>query len=243
MVASSSALRIAIYGPEEEAFAGSRGCALWPVGYSAAVTAAGAMPVMLRAKIGRQTWGEVLGDVHGMVWTGQPHENGYANAEEERLCHWCRKNRFPVLAVDHAMHALNGVFGGTLHLDLVRERPEALQHRHPPEKGLRHAINIVPGTRLEALYGEGEQVVNSEHRRAVCRVANGFQVSANALDGIIEAIESQSGDWFATAVQWRPASMSASGLDIQLFRGLLEAAELRMGAKGKKARAACTSAA
>ena len=65
------------------------------------------------------------------------------------------------------MHALNCVFGGTLHLDLPSERPEALQHRHPPEKGLRHAINIVPGTQLEAIYGEGELVVNSEHRRGI----------------------------------------------------------------------------
>ena len=168
---------------------------------------------------------------------------GIYGPEEERLCQWCRKNSFPLLAVDHAMLALNTVFGGAVHLDLTRERPEALQHRHPPEKGLRHAINIVPGTRLEAIYGEGEQVVNSEHRRAVARVANGFQVSATALDGIIEAIECHSATWFVMAVQWRPASTSASGLDIQLFRGLVEAAEIRMGARRKKARVACTSAA
>src|SRR2546428_9456145 len=125
MVANSSTLRIGIYGPEEEAFAGSRGCALWPVGYSAAVTATGALPVVLRDKIGRHTWGDVLGDLQGIVWAGKPHENGYATAEEERLCQWCRKNSFPLLAVDHAMLALNTVFGGAVHLDLTRERSEA----------------------------------------------------------------------------------------------------------------------
>ena len=41
---------------------------------------------------------------------------------------------------------------------------------------------------------------------------------------MIEAIESERDDWFALGVQWHPASATASGLDIQLFRGLVEAA-------------------
>jgi gamma-glutamyl-gamma-aminobutyrate hydrolase PuuD len=106
--------------------------------------------------------------------------------------------------------------------DQPRDLPEALQHRHPPERGLRHAINVFPGTQLAELYGEGEVVVNSEHRRAVQRVARGFKVGAQALDGVIESIEAEEG-WFALGVQWQPASPTASGLDIQLVRGLVEA--------------------
>src|SRR5439155_9313321 len=126
---------------------------------------------------------------------------------------------------------LNTTLGGTLFLDLSKEQPQALQHRHPPEKGLRHAIMVEPGTCIERIYGEGEIVVNSEHRQAVARVARGFRVSARALDGIIEAIESESESWFAVGVQWQPASSSASGLDIQLFRGLVEACQQRQGAE------------
>jgi putative glutamine amidotransferase len=84
------------------------------------------------------------------------------------------------------------------------------------------------GTRLADLYGEGEVVVNSEHTRAVCRLAKGFQVGARALDGVIEAIETEDDAWFAIGVQWQPASVTASGLDIQLFRGLVDACRLRM---------------
>src|SRR5207249_1920470 len=112
--------------------------------------------------------------------------------------------------------------GGTVHFDLPRDVPEALQHRHPPERGLRHAINVLPDTKLAGVYGEGEVVVNSEHRRAVARVARGFRVSAQALDGVTEAIEAEN-SWFALGVQWQPASATASGLDIQLFRGLVQA--------------------
>src|SRR5438094_422677 len=96
--------------------------------------------------------------------------------------------------------------GGSVYLDLARELPEALQHRHPPEHGLRHAILVEPDTNLADLYGEGEIVVNSEHRQAVCRLARGFRIGARALDGVIEAIELDSQDWFALGVQGRPAS-------------------------------------
>src|SRR5262249_2112106 len=144
----------------------------------------------------------------------------------------------PLLAVDNAMLSLNAVYGGTLPDDLARERPEALQHRHPPERGPRHAIMIPGGTRLGRIYGEGELVVNSEHRRGLARVADGFRVSATALDGVVEAIEAEGHTWFAVAVQWRPASASASGLDIQLFRGLVAAAEQRLGGKRRKSRVA-----
>jgi putative glutamine amidotransferase len=148
-------------------------------------------------------------------------------AAGERLCEWCRLRDLPLLGVDQGLHVLNLVHGGTVHEDLARELPEALQHRHPPEKGLRHAINVLRGTRLAEFYGEGEIVVNSEHRRGVNRLARGFRVGARALDGVVEAIETDGDDWFALAVQWRPAAGSASGLDIQLFRGLVEACRQR----------------
>jgi putative glutamine amidotransferase len=143
----------------------------------------------------------------------------------------------PFLGVDRGMHALNVSYGGTLHVDLPRELPNALQHRHPPEPGVRHAITVTNGTRLSQLYGEGEIVVNSEHTRAVCRVARGFRVSGRALDGVIEAIEAETDGWFALGVQWHPASVTASGLDIQLFRGLVDACRERAGT-ASRARAA-----
>jgi putative glutamine amidotransferase len=163
--------------------------------------------------------------VEGLVWTARPRHHVGATSEEERLCTWCRKNNLPLLAIDDALLLLNVIHGGTDHLDLGNERPEALQHRHPPERGLRHAIEVVPGTYMEEIYGEGEIVVNSEHRRGIAKVAKGFRVGATALDGVVEAIEAVSETWFALGIQWRPASASASGLDIQVFRGLIDACQ------------------
>jgi len=214
--------RIGIYGSDEPAASVRTGCGLWPPGYAAAVATAGATPVVLEPPSRRRTWEDVLANLDGVVLAGTA-ETDPCPMEQERVCECCRERRLPLLAVDGGLHALNSAFGGTLYLDLPRERPEALQHRHPPEKGLRHAITVTPHTRLSSLYGDGEIVVNSEHRRAVNRVARGFVVSAIALDGVIEAIELDGDAWYAVGVQWQPASPSASGLDIQLFRGLVQA--------------------
>ncbi len=60
---------------------------------------------------------------------------------------------------------------------------------------------------------------------------------------MVEAIEADGDKWFAMGVQWRPASVSASGLDIQLFRGLILACEHRLLSLQKTARPACVTAA
>lgn len=223
MPANPPTPNIGIYGVDDVACNESRGCYLWPPGYAAAVTAAGGVPVSLGLPKSGESWDDLLGSIEGVLLLGQPSASARQATQENKLCDWCKRNGLPLLAVDRGLHVLNVAFGGTLYADLVKEMPQALQHRHPPERGLRHTINVEPGTRMCAVYGEGEIVVNSEHRTAVARVARGFKVSATALDGIIEAIEAEAPHWFAVGVQWQPASASASGLDIQLFRGLIDA--------------------
>ena len=228
----SPSIRIGICGSEPVALPPGRGKGIWPAGYASALQVAGAVPVFLDPQ-GSESWSDVCGDVHGMVLAGSARTTAGLLAAEEELCLWCRDRRLPLLAIDQGLHVLNTTFGGSVYLDLARELPEALQHRHPPEHGLRHAINVLPATRLAGLYGEGEFVVNSEHRRAVQRLARGFVVSARALDGVIEAIETEDESWLVLGVQWQPASATASGLDIQLFRGLVDACQ-RRGARRRR---------
>jgi putative glutamine amidotransferase len=221
MFSTPSPLRIAIYGSEIEV--PGRGVGLWSIGYKGAVIAAGATPEFLKKSNGKQTWNEVLNGCKGVVLCG----HGPSVEEQgdlESLSVWCKQRKFPILAIDRGLLAMNAALGGLNYTNLCKELPEALQHRHPPEPGLRHAINVQPDTQLAQIYGEGEIVVNSEHRQAIQRVAPGFRIGGNALDGVIEAIESTSETWFAMGVQWQPASASASGLDIQIFRGLVDAA-------------------
>jgi hypothetical protein len=221
MVNRTPAVHVGIFGRDNVLPGEKHGCGLWPAGVAACLTAADATPVPL-ADSGDRDWDEVLEGVLGVVLAGSDADARRQAVEGEALCAWCRKHKLPVLGIDNGLHVLNATHGGTAYLDLPRDQPEALQHRCPPERGLRHAINVLPDTKLAALYGEGEVVVNSEHRRAVQRVARGFRVCGQALDGVTEAIEFE-GEWFALGVQWQPASATASGLDIQLFRGLVQA--------------------
>jgi putative glutamine amidotransferase len=227
MAANPPSARIGIYGTDLVAANESRGCYLWPPGYAASINYAGGTPVSVELPRPGESWDNFRSSVDGILFLGHERVSARQAAQESRMCEGCKRHQIPLLAVDRGLHVLNSAFGGTLFLDLAKEQPQALQHRHPPEKGLRHAIMVEPGTRIEAIYGEGEIVVNSEHRQAVSRVARGFRVSAKALDGIVEAIEVESETWFAIGVQWQPASNSASGLDIQLFRGLVEASQQR----------------
>jgi putative glutamine amidotransferase len=236
MQKNSSPIRIAIYGDDKVWGNERHGCGLWAAGVPGCLTAAQAEPVRLQEREGRD-WEDLLEGLHGLVITGHDAVQKRYAAEAEDLCAWCHDHKFPLLGIDHGLHALNTSHGGTIYMDLPRDVPDALQHRHPPERGLRHAINVIAGTQLAELYGEGEVVVNSEHRRAVQRVARGFRVGANALDGIVESIEAEEG-WFALGVQWHPASATASGLDIQLFRGLVEACVRRWNLVRKTAEAA-----
>jgi putative glutamine amidotransferase len=221
MLNSTPSIRIGIYGPEERGSNEPRSFALWPVGYTGAIKAAEAIPIFLPEKNPDLSWKEILHDIDGVVFAQSLARTPQQQAEEEEMVRLCREHRIPILGVDSGMHVISNTFGGTLYEDLARELPEALQHRHPPERGLRHAINVLPGTRLADLYGEGEVAVNSEHRKGIKRLGRGFRVSATALDGVIEAFETESDDWWVMGVQWRPASTSASGLDIQVFRGLI----------------------
>jgi len=121
-------------------------------------------------------------------------------------------------------YKLNTSGGGNLITDFVRETSEILQHRHPPEKGQRHSLNIVPGSMIQILYGEGEVVVNSEHRE-VNRLAKSFWPTAEDHDGIVEAYESEIANWFVMGVQWQSACSIFSGLDIKLVCALIDAAK------------------
>src|SRR5262245_48215940 len=235
-------VRIGICGSDSVDQRPSRAWGIWPTGYPAALSAAGATPVLLDPPSGPRGLGELLANLHGLVLAGSDQSSARQPADDTALLQWCREHRLPLLAIDQGMLTLNACFGGSSYLDLARELPEALQHRHPPEYGLRHAITVERGTRLADLYGEGEIVVNSEHRRALCRVARGFTVSARALAGLIEAIEAEAVAWFALGVHGQPASACVSGLEFSLFRGLTAPAARRVPRPSRAARARATRA-
>src|SRR5262245_22247544 len=136
MPASVSPIPIGICGFDNTPGNARHGCGLWPAGYAAAVTAAGGEPVPLDRRTRGRSWDDVLDGLHGILRAGSDSGTKGQLGEGTGLCEWCRKRQFPLLAVDHGLHLLNATYGGSVYNDLALDLPEALQHRHPPEKGV-----------------------------------------------------------------------------------------------------------
>ena len=144
---------------------------------------------------------------------------------DRRVAEYAIQKRIPILAIGSGMQLVNFLCGGTLFQHIPEDVPRAIHHRDPVEQNLRHVLEIVPGTRLDSIYGPGEVRVNSAHHMAVRDLSCKFRVSATCPDGVIEAYESIEEDWFCIGVQWHPESNTASALDLQIFEAFIEASE------------------
>ena len=112
----------------------------------------------------------------------------------------------PVFGICRGLQLINVNFGGTLFQDIPTQRPDAARHINQEryERNL-HRMNIEPGTRLGALYGEDAgTLINSIHHQGIKDLAPAFTVEARCPDdGMIEAIRHK-GPAYIAAVQWHP---------------------------------------
>ncbi len=143
----------------------------------------------------------------------------------------------PLLAICRGMQELNVALGGSLH-PAVHELPGRLDHRAPEVEdpdvkyGPNHPVALTPGGALAAIAGRADLTVNSLHRQAVDRLAEGVEVEARAPDGTVEALRVTSAGGFALAVQWHPEyKVLDDAFSTKLFRAFGEAARERAAAR------------
>jgi len=186
----------------------------------------------------------VLDGLDGLIITGgrdidpagygqQPHpatdepveDNRVRDAWEFALLQGAIRQGIPVLGICRGAQVVNVALGGTLHQHL----PDVIGHtRHQQGNAVfaTSSVRTVPGTRLAALIGESSDA-QCYHHQAIDRLGEGLIVSAQDVDGVIEAIEIPSGN-FVLAVQWHPEERLD---DLRLFAAVVEAAAAY--AKGK----------
>jgi putative glutamine amidotransferase len=128
----------------------------------------------------------------------------------------------PLFGIGVGMQLLNVCQGGNLFLHIPEDLPLAIPHKDLQDRGHRHSLEVVPGSLMERVYGDGEIRVNSMHHMAVDEVAPGFTVTARCPDGVVEAIESEIPDWFALGTQFHPEADSASALDVRIFEEFID---------------------
>jgi putative glutamine amidotransferase len=117
----------------------------------------------------------------------------------------------PVFGVCRGLQVINVAFGGTLYQDIATQLPGALKHRDAAlyDRNF-HTVDLVPGSRLAALYpGVDNVAVNSVHHQGIRDLAPFFEVEARCPnDGTIEAIRYDNARGsvksYVAAAQWHP---------------------------------------
>jgi putative glutamine amidotransferase len=202
-------------------------------GYHDQIVKAGGIPIMIPILEDQDDLERVLDMVDGVVMIGgadlDPRRDGFMlhptvrpldprrETFDRRLMKAVAYRRLPFFGIGVGMQLLNVQEGGNLFLHVPEDLPKSLPHKDPLDPAHRHALEVVRGTLMERVFGEGEIRVNSMHHMAIDEVAPGFIVSARCPDGVVEAIESSRPDWFALGTQFHPEAESASALDLRIF--------------------------
>jgi putative glutamine amidotransferase len=193
--------------------------------------------------------GAVVESVHGLLLTGGADVDPARYGEERQSTVSAidpRRDEFeidligravakgvPVFGICRGLQILNVALGGNLLQDLSSQTSTTLEHSKPsPLCAIAHEVWVSRGSVLASLMPEklaeaDSCAVNSRHHQAVKRVADGFEVTATAPDGVIEAIEHR-GLPFCVAVQWHPENFWRTGEFRELFEGFVEAARRRL---------------
>jgi putative glutamine amidotransferase len=211
-----------------------------PVEYVHAVRRAGALPWLIPP--GEPRFEELLGHLDGLLLTGggdldpalyggaTDHPELYGihrerDALELALARAAFARRLPTLGICRGCQVVNVAFGGSLIEHLPDEVGPELAHRGDgPGTASLHEVELARGSRLLAIVGRERPTTSSSHHQALRRVAPGFEVSARAPDGTIEAVERRDHPFYL-AVQWHPEETAAEDPGQQrLFDALVAAA-------------------
>jgi putative glutamine amidotransferase len=186
----------------------------------------GGIPVIVPSLAGTIDLDALLDRLDGVFMTGSRsnvHPGEYGEAASPRtephdrqrdamtlpLIRAAVRRGVPLLAVCRGMQELNVALGGTLVAE-VQELAGRSDHRAPLSDvqderfAIRQDVAVDPAGALAGILDAPAIRVNSLHRQAVGRLAEGLVVEATAPDGTIEAVRVAGARGFAIGVQWHP---------------------------------------
>ncbi len=209
--------------------------------YIDAVRRAGGVPVLLTP--GEMHHARILdfvdgllfsggGDINPAEYDGQAHPEIYKvsaerDAFELNLARLALRSTIPILGICRGLEILMVVSGGKLVPHIPDEFGDAIIHRAEQSRSAAHPVKVVPKTRLSVLFNRATEVeIVSWHHQAVSKAPEGWQVAAQAPDGVIEALEHQHHPW-AIAVQWHPELAPSDRSQQNIFAAFVQAASSR----------------
>ncbi len=141
----------------------------------------------------------------------------------------------PVLGVCLGMQLMNIHRGGGL-IQFLPDHPRenAIEHRRMNDRDGRHAVALSAGSVISRVFGADRVEVNSRHKQAVWPIGKGLSPTAQADDGVVEAIEdTRPGEFLFLGVQWHPEALIDEPAQLGLFGLLVEQAARRSHAMRK----------
>lgn len=210
--------------------------------YIRAVEELGGIPLVLPLHADRATRRQLLQQLDGLLLTGSgpdlpPSLYGerqrypFSTVSERRMSfeldivRLAKQADLPLLGICGGMQTMNVACGGSLIQDIPAQISKPLQHRQQtPATNLSHTIRVAPGSLLRRIVRSVSMRVNSSHHQSVNVVAPSLIASAQASDGIVEAIESPAHRFFL-GIQWHPEFLfDRYPLHRRLFEAFLRAA-------------------
>ncbi|GAB4274537.1 MAG: gamma-glutamyl-gamma-aminobutyrate hydrolase family protein [Candidatus Rifleibacteriota bacterium] len=134
-----------------------------------------------------------------------------------------RGKKLPLFGICRGIQVLAVALGGTVHQD-ISDFCKVQHSQKAPRWETSHRVKVADNSRLHSLCKSDSFFTNSFHHQAIRTIPEGFKISAQTNDEIIEAIE-YAGDRFFMGVQWHPEeTYDTDEYSKSLFSGLVEAA-------------------
>lgn len=210
--------------------------------YSEAVIKSGGIPVILPVMKDAETIRELVGRLDGLLLSGGTDISPIVFGEEPKqklgmtvierdlaeimILDAAAARKLPILGICRGFQLLNCYFGGSVYQDLSYARERHIKHDFNSLPGNpAHTIETAEGSLIRTLLSQSA-LVNSHHHQVLNRIADRFIVTAQAKDGIAEAIEGTAPDQFLFGVQFHPEMMVRDyPLFSSIFNKLIEEAE------------------
>lgn len=210
--------------------------------YLKALTAAGAIPVVLPLTSSMDDLRQLAGIMDGFLFTGGPDVHPFLFGEETQahcgsvsperdqmelaLLPIVMEMRKPILGICRGVQLLNIGLGGTIWQDIPSQVTSdfPLAHTQPFAFSLpSHSVTVTPGSRLAEIAGTETLSVNSMHHQAVKDVAPGLTAIAFSSDHLVEAVEMTDYPFFI-GVQWHPEYLwEKDDAALKLFQAFVNA--------------------
>ncbi len=211
--------------------------------YPEAVLRAGGLPVLLPHTHDHEVRQEMLASLDGLLIPGgcDVDPKLYAQAKNPKtdlmdplrqdfdlaMLALAETRNMPTLGICLGCQLMNVQRQGSLYQSIKEEFPDSPVN-HAKVTGVNatnssfHDVLLRPGTRIIAIYGMQNVPTNSRHRQAIHQLGHGLVATAFATDGIMEAIEDPTLN-FWLAVQWHPENLPGTPHE-KLFAALVDAA-------------------